>query len=393
MSASTIKSIINTSAREVKRMTSRPIYLFSSVFVMVFCYIFFLTLFREGLPLALPVGIVDMDHSVLSRTFTRNMDATAQTKIVNHYSNYIEAREDMQRGKIYAFIVIKDGFERDVLSNRRPHLTYYINDAYLVAGSLTFKDITLLSELNSAAVQEQVLQAKGTVDRNQILAIVQPIALDSHLLANPWTNYGVYLINVVLPAILQLLVLMLTIFSVGIELKERTSREWLRTSNNSMFAALTGKLLPYTLLFTALGIGGNLVLYKLMHFPMNGSFARFCLATFIFVIAHQAIGIFMIGLLPVLRDGISLGGVFGLLGVTFAGFVFPIEGMPYGVRIFSELFPIRHYFRIYVNEALLAADFRYSLIYYAALLAFLILPLLVYYRLKKAAVYLKYSAK
>jgi ABC-2 type transport system permease protein len=393
MSISVKKSLISTFRRELKRMTGRPFYLFSSVFVMLFCYIFFLTFFNEGLPYSLPTGVVDLDHSYFSRTFIRNVDATAQTKIVKHYRDYTEAREDMQRGKIYAFIVIKPGFEQEVLSNRRPELTYYVNDAYLIAGSLSLKDITLMSELNSGSLQKKVLEARGTVDEKQIMGIIQPIALDTHLLANPWANYGIYLINVLLPGVLQLMVLMLTIFAIGNELKERSGREWLRSANNSMFTALSGKLLPYTVLFTVLGIGGNFILYRYLHFPMNGSLALMCLATFLYVIATQAIGIFIIGLFPVLRDAISLAAFYGLLGFTYAGFTFPIEGMPYGVRIFSALFPIRQYFKIYVNEALYGSDIRYSLIYFAALAAFLVLPVFVYYRLKKAAIYLTYSAK
>jgi ABC-2 type transport system permease protein len=58
--------------------------------------------------------------------------------------------------------------------------------------------------------------------------------------------------------------------------------------------------------------------------------------------------------------------------------------MPRGAQIFAGLFPIRYYFRIYVNEALNGADIRYSLIYFAAMAAFLILPFLVYLRLAKA---------
>ncbi len=381
-----------TFRRELKRMTGRPIYIFSSVFVMFFCYIFFLTFMKEGLPESLPAGIVDLDQSYVSRTFIRNMDASPHMKIVARYTSFNEARSDMQKGKIYAFMIIPKGFYSDVLSYRRPEVTFYVNDGYLIAGSLLLKDMTYLSALGNGYMQKKVLEAKGFSEW-QIMGNIQPIAVDAHLIANPWANYQIYLLNVLLPGVLQIMVLMLTIFSLGMELKERTSRNWLRTANNSMFAAITGKLLPYTILFTILGIGGNFILYKYMHFPMHGSFGWMCVATFIYVLAHQAIGILFIGTVPILRDGISLAALYGLLGFSFAGFTFPIEGMPRNIQIFSEVFPIRHYFKIYINQALNGMDVKYSLIYFAAMLAFLLLPLLVYYRLKKAALYLNYPAK
>lgn len=379
-----IQHLKNVSRREMHRMVSRPIYLFSSVFVMFFCYIFFLTFFAEGLPERLPVGIVDNDNSYVSRTLARNIDAMAQIEIVKQYTTFSEAREDMQRGKIYAIIDVAPGFEADLLSSRQPKITYYVNDAYLIAGSLSFKDLTYISELGTAYVQQRLLQARGVVGDENLMPILQPIAIDTHLIANPYANYGVYLLNVLLPGVLQLLIIMLTIFSIGNEMKEQSTGEWLASGNQSFLAALTGKMLPYTVLFTALGIGGNFILYSYMHFPMNGSLAWMCLATFIYVLAYQAIGIFIIGAFPRMRDAISLAAFYGLLAFTYAGFTFPIEAMPHGAQIFAELFPIRHYFKIYVNEALNGAPINYSFIYFAAMTAFLILPFLVYRRLRKA---------
>jgi len=329
---------------------------------------------------------VDLDNSVLSQTVIRNIDATAQTRIVSHCASYTEAREQMQRGEIYAFVVIPADFEKKLQSGRRPQITFYVNDTYLIPGSLALKDLSFMSQLTSVSVQKNVLEARGIVNYNEQMAILQPVALDSHMVANPWGNYGVYLINMLLPGVLQLVIIMLTIFMLGMELKMHTSREWMQKSGNSVRIALTGKLLPYTILFTLLGIAGNLVLYRFMYFPLHGSLGWMCLATFLYVLANQAIGIFIIGLFPEIRDAISLGAFYGLLGFTFAGFTFPIEAMPSSVQIFAWFFPMRHYFMIYGNIALNGADISYSFLSFVLLSAFLILPFLVLNRFKKAAV-------
>lgn len=373
--------------REWRRMLGRPIYLFSSVFVMIFCYIFFLTFFSEGMPRSMPIGVVDMDQSYVSRTFIRNIDAIPQAKIIHHYVDYNEARDAMQRGQIYAFFVIDRNFERELMSSQQPEFKFYVNQAYMVAGSLTFKELTYVSNMGSAYVQKKMMELRGQeVEESEILALVQPISSDSHMIANPYANYGVYLLNMLLPGIMQMLILLMTVFSIGNEMKQHTTPDLLKTANNSMFAVMLGKLLPYTLLFSILGIGGNLILYKYMHFPMNGSIVWLSLATVIMVLAYQAIGVFFIGLLPSLREAISLVAVYGILGVSFTGFTFPIEAMPRGVQVFQHLHPIRHYFKIYVSEALNGAPIRYSLIYFAAMLAFVILPFIIYKRLKKAII-------
>ncbi len=392
MSTKLYSAFIKTLKRELKRMGSRPIYFLGTVGVMFFCYIFFLSFMKEGQPIRMPIGVVDFDDSSLSHQFLRNLDATQQSEIVMHLNSYTDARKEMQKGKIYAFVVIKDNFEAEVMANRRPKMTFYVNDAYLVAGSLLLKDITYMSELTAGAMKQKVLKAKGMED-SRIMGIIQPISLDTHLIGNPWANYGVYLLNVLLPGVLQIMILMLTVFAIGIEMKEKTSRLWLRTADNSMFAALMGKLMPYTIIFTILGIVGNILLYWYMGYPMNSHIGWMFLTTFLYVMAYQAVGTLIIGITPVLRDGVTLAAFYGLLGFTYAGFTFPIEQLPYVAQIFSELFPIRHYFKVYVNQALNGLSIGYSVDYLIALLVFTISPLFVYIRLKKAAIYQNFPTK
>ena len=371
--------------REWKRILGRPIYLFSSVFVMIFCYIFFLSIFNDGMPRSLPIGVVDLDHSYVSRTFVRNMDAVPNVHVVKQYVDYGEARDAMQRGDIYAFYTLDKGFGRKLMSSQQPDFSFYVNEAYIVAGSLTYKELIYMSNLGIAFVQKKMLELRGeeVIDK-EILATVQPISNDSHMIANPYVNYGVYLLNMLLPGIMQMLILLMTVFTIGFEMKMNTTSNLMGTANKSMLAALLGKLLPYTLLFSILGIGGNLVLYKFMHFPMNGSLLRYSFSTVLFVMAYQAIGVMFIGLLPSLREALSLVAVYAILGVSFTGFTFPIEAMPRGVQVFQHLFPTRYYFKIYVAEALNGAPIRYSLIYFAVMAAFMLLPFLTYKRLRNA---------
>ena len=366
-------------------MVSRPIYFISTVIIMTFTYVFFLTFFNEGQPNKMPISVVDLDNSSLSRQFTRNLGTMQHSNIVRRLNSHKEAREEVQRGNIYAFVEIKRDFAKEAVSNRRPIITFYVNDGYLIAGSLISRDITYMSAATSIGMQQKILRAKG-VEENRIMGILQPIVLDTHLIGNPWANYGTYLLNVILPGILQLMVLMMTVFPIGVEYKERTSREWLANSNNSFFAALTGKLIPYTIIFTLLGIIGNMLLFRYMHYPLNSTIGWMFLATFMLVVATQAVGVIFIGITPVLRDGVTFAGVFGMLGVTFAGSTFPIEQMPTGTRIFSDFFPIHHYFEIYVNQALNGVGIHYSYIYFIFLLSFSVLPLIVFNRLKKAAI-------
>ena len=137
--------------RECRRLVSRPLYLFCMVIAPLFCYIFFTTLMDSGLPTNLPVGAVDMDQSATSRNLIRNLDAFGQTGVVAHYGSIADARIAVQEGKIYGFFYIPKGLSADAQSQRQPKISFYTNNSYLIAGSLLFKDMKMMSELAAGA--------------------------------------------------------------------------------------------------------------------------------------------------------------------------------------------------------------------------------------------------
>ena len=387
-----IKDFRSVFKRELVHMFTRPIYLFSTVFVMVFCSIFFLSLLKEGLPQKLPIGIIDHDESSISRRFKREIDATQAVEVVACYPTFQEARDALQRGEIYGLLDIPENMYADILANRRPHVGIYVNSAYLVAGTLSYRELMTMANLASAAVQREVLRAHGMND-NDIMGLIQPIVMDLHQISNPASNYGVYLLNILLPGILELMILMITIFSIGIELKTRTTHEWLDSAHGSMFAAISGKMTPYTILFVILGMGCNILLFKFMHYPMAGSIWWMMLGTVLFVLAVQAMGVFIIGLFPVLREATCMAALIGLLAFSLAGFTYPVEAMHPMIQGFAGLFPLRHYFLIYVQEAMLGNSIQGWWLSGLKLLIFLFLPMLIYRRLEKAMIYENFPVK
>lgn len=379
----------NVMKRECQRLVSRPLYLFGMVVAPLFCYVFFTTLMGSGLPTDMPVGIVDQDQTSTTRQLSRTLDAFQQSKIVARYPTFNEAREAMQRREIYGFYYIPEGTTAQAQAQRRPTVSFYTNNTLLIAGSLLFKDMKTMSELASGAVVQATLLAKGATEE-QAMAFLQPIVIDTHPLQNPWLNYSVYLNNTFAPGVLMLLIFMVTVFSIGVEIKERTARQWLRMGHNSIWISLAGKLLPHTAVFFLMGILYNVYLYGFLHFPCHSGIGPMLLATLCLVLASQGMGILMIGVLPTLRLGLSFASLWGVLSFSMCGLSFPLMGMHPTLQALANLFPLRHYFLIYVDQALNGYPMIYSWANYVALLLFMLLPFLVAPRLKGALIYYKY---
>lgn len=363
-------------------MFARPLYLFASVGVMVLSTFFFLTLMQKGGAEEIPIAVVDKDGTSISRRLCHELQATPAVDIQIVTTSYPEARRAMQQGKIYGILVINNGFYSDLVAFRRPQVDLYVNNAYTVGGNTAYKQLLTIVNLTSGAFQREVLRKKGMPD-DLIMKRIQPIAIDAHMVANPYGNYSIYLVSTILPGILGLICLMLTIFAIGYEMKMQTSSAWLSTAGGNYTVAMIGKLTPYTVIYLILGIGCHLILFRYAGFPVYGSHVRLLSGMVLFIFAMEAMGIFMIGCLPRLRDALSIGALYSMLGFSLSGFTYPVSSMLPPVQALSNIEPLRHYYRIYVNEALMAAPVECSMPPALALCAFLLAALLISPRLRK----------
>ncbi len=384
-----MKAFLKVMRREERRIRREPVYLLGSVGVMLVSCIFYLTFFSAGMPENLPIGVLDNDNSSLSRNFCRQLDATQLGKVV-YFDDFASARDAMQEGRVASLCVIPQNMSTEVSANRRPTFTYYVNSLYLIAGALSYKDVLTMVTLTGGAVQREVLRAKG-YSEGAIMGLIQPITIDEHKIGNAHTHYGVYLNNIILPGLLALSLIFVIIYALGSELRYGTSKELMETADGSFAAALLGKLTPYTLLYILMGLGLDLLMFGLCHYPIAGSLPLMMLTMVVFVLSCEAVAVAIIGLLPTLRFALSLAALYTILAFSFSGFTFPVEAMPAALQGVSVLFPLRFYYLIYVQEALFATGFGSWWPYLVYMLLFLVGPLCVAGRLKKAYVNQNYE--
>lgn len=377
--------------RELDCYSRRPLFLFCMFLAPVLCVVFFTTLMDKGLPTELPAGIVDEDNTNISRTIVRTIDALQETDIIQSYPSFSEARSAMQRGEIFAFFHIPAGTTEKAISNRQPKIAFYTDEAYFVPGSMLMKDLRTASELSGLALTRETLYAKGATE-DGAMAIIQPITLDTHPIGNPTLDYGVYLNNILVPGIFILLIMLSTTYTIGMEWKSGTQRELYSMAGNSSAIALAGKLLPQTILFTLMFVFCDMYFYRIMQYPCNSGIVPMMLLGLITVLASQAFGVFLFGLfIGQLRLSMCLCSLWGILSFSLAGFTYPVMAMDPVLRGMAWLFPLRHYYLIYVNQALNGYSIIYVWSSVAALVCFTVLPLLVFPRYRAA--FLKYRYK
>ena len=377
------RNFVNTLKREVKKLSERRLYFFSMIVVPLFVLFFLTYLMRDGLPTEIPTAIVDMDITVETRVVKRNLIASQEVRIVKELANFNEAMGAMRRGEIYGFFMIPQNYTRDILAGRKSQISYYTNSTFYIPGSLLYKGMKTNSTLASAATVKAYLVSAGA-SGSDVVGLLQPVQLNTNTLGNPWINYSVYISNSFVPSAFALMILLVTAFSICSEEKRGTSIDWLRKSGDSMLVALAGKLLPQTVIFSAVGLFIQAYMYGFLHYPLNCSLWIMICAMLLFIVSNQALATFVCGLLPNMRLALSVCSLLGVLTFSLGAFSFPLESMYGSIAIFSYIIPSRCYFLIYADQALNGFGIYYSRFYFAALLAFWLLPFTVILRMKKA---------
>lgn len=391
--------MIKVFVRELRRLATTPIYWLNMIIGPVFCVVFFTTMMDTGLPHDMPVGLVDADNTATTRNLARNLDAFQNCSITERYASVTDARRAMQHGDIYAFYYIPRGTTHSMQRQESPTVSFYMNSQFFVAGSLTYKDMRMMSELLSGAATRTVLRARGVTD-GQATPYLQPIVIDSHPIHNPSLNYSVYLSNIIVPGLLGLFILFVTVFGIGSEIKEDTTDDLLATAafsgswskEQTAFKALFGKLFAQGLVFMLVGSMIMFYFYGYQHFPCYCGIPTMVFVMALFILACQGLGVLMICALPTPRMGLSFASLWGVLSFSICGMSFPVMAMPAWVQGLTFLFPLRHYYMLYVNCALDGYPILNAWPYVLALVLFALLPLCFYVRFGRIMREVAYSA-
>ena len=324
---------MNVLLREWRRMTSRRIYLGAAVVLPLFLLFFMATIFGNGQMRHLPIGIVDGDNTATSRDIVRNIGAVPTFDVVAHYADDAEARAAVRRREVYGYLAIPPRFEEDMMRGTDATLCYYYHYALLaVGGEVMIAFETALIPVRMAPIVGEALML-GDTEAN-IETFLLPMTSDDHALYNPSLDYAEYLAVPIFYIMLQILVLLVTLYAVGSDKLSAFGRWPL---------AMVGKLLPYTLIFVAEAMLANVVFFHWEHIPMVGDMGLLALTTVLFIVATQSVAVILYTLFPVLSLVISVVSMVGSLGATLSGLTFPLSAMSPVVQYAAKLFPVRHF--------------------------------------------------
>jgi ABC-2 type transport system permease protein len=370
-----IKSpLLTVFIREVEHILHNPAYRFMLLTGPLIAIIILYFIFQKGVVKEIPVAVVNQDQSSLSVKIENNLNAASEVSIVLRAPDMFQAKSAMERSEVEAVILIPEGTEKAVLAGIEAPVPIFINGSNVLKAGLLQRSILSTIKTISGGIQLKKLMATGLTTEQAMDRIV-PVKVNQHVLFNPFINYNFFLNSALMHLMLFLFVLLSSIYSLGIELKRGTGHELLMCSNDSVRLAVLGKLAPFTIIYAGFAMLIDLVTYKMLGAPLNGSLTLLFAGQIVSIISCQLMGIIFVGSTNNLRLALSIGCGYSMVGMTLCGLTFPLEGMPAVAKSFTLIFPLTWWEKIYIAQSLYDGPVKNSLVYICCLLIFQVFSL------------------
>lgn len=292
------------------------------------------------------LGLVDDDHSSVSRLLSQQLDNTQMVSILP-MASLQSAEQEMYRGNIQGYLYLEKGMERKIYSLQQSHAVLAVNAARFLPSSDLLGSVTQICLTVGAGVRLQYLEKSGGLTSEMATEQVMPLQLDYRPLYNERSSYGAFLLPGLLALILQQTLLIGLSESVSGERKTNRVGAWMELAGNNAFVALWGKGLFYLLLFGAYAFFFMNVNFQILHLPIRGSGVALsillCLFLCTLIPMAQWIGSFFRSQL--LNMQFMAFSTYPIFLVT--GYSWPFESLPLPLQWFSNLLPTTPFLKVY----------------------------------------------
>ena len=281
--------------------------------------------YRSQVASHLPVAVVDLDLSPMSRGLVRNTLAVRALDVVELGNSFSAARASLEDAKVQAIMVIQPDFQRDILRGRQGQVALFGNGALLAHGSAALGGFS--DALGAFAQDAAVVQARfAGAGTGPVLKLVR------RPLFNTREGYG----STVVPAVAILIVQQTLLMGIGLvigTMQARSGRLTMPPTRLLGMSAAFGVLGTLSLLYFAGFV------FWLQDYPRAGDLTGLGVTTLLFVGAVVAMGLVAASFYRTRERAFQLIALLSLPMFFLAGVSWPVSAFPTPLAWLAKLLP------------------------------------------------------
>ncbi|UJF17558.1 ABC transporter permease [Vibrio sp. SS-MA-C1-2] len=327
----------------------------------ILLFVLIAAIFQASFARDLPIGVVDLDHSELSRALTRQYDMSPTLEVTQSFSSVKEGVDAMRNSQIYGLVVLPFQMEKEALEGLSPEVTGFYNSQFILMGKLVNSALQTAHGTFDAGVGVLKNLALGESAIPLAFAKAVPVQSQISALYNSSTDYAQFLVSAAIPATWQIIIVISMILSLITQHRSRQYdfsdqpnnqfhglHQWM---NGQPIAALVIKSLVLQIPMMLLGLGFLFYFYIWLGWPMHGSWAILIISQWLMVLACQAMGAFFYFVAMEPARAFSVAAAYTAPSFAFIGITFPATDMPSLGLFWRSILPVSHYIKMQVVES------------------------------------------
>jgi ABC-2 type transport system permease protein len=279
------------------------------------------------------IAVLDQSNDPATVAITQEIEASRYFEVTGYLHTYADIQRTFRQGKIRLVLVFPPGFREDLLHTNHAQIE-------LIADASDPNTANTLTNYAMAVIHDYQLSL------NQGEDLPYQINAQTRMLYNPELKGAYNFVPGVMAMVLMLVCAMMTSISIVRE-KEMGTMEVILVSPLQPFRIILAKTVPY-LLVSMLNIASILLLsVYVLGVPIAGNLWLLSAESMLFTITSLSIGLLISTGAKTQQAAmfISIMGLF-LPTLLFSGFMFPVENMPFPLRVISNIVPAKWYYTI-----------------------------------------------
>ena len=300
-----------------------------------------------------------MDRTVTSRTIINSLNSTQKVEIINELDDYAEAIDRVNSMEINGFLFIPHNFERDLKKLKGADLPVFLNTTRFLPSNDINKSITKTILMAGAGIRLKYFQATEEITSKLAMTQVMPLMPNVHLLYNPTSNYGDFLLAGLFLLILHQTLLIGFGESIALTRKKGELKNLYKRSGKNIFAMINAKGSFYFLLFSSTTLFFYTVVFQVFQISFKGDAWLVSLFTFFFLLS---VIYFTIFLASFFKTQTGLMEVFAFSSYPIflvSGYSWPLDSLPNVLQWLAKLVPLTPYYHAILRITRMGAEFRH----------------------------------
>lgn len=336
-----IKRLLKVAFAEWKLMYTDPAAVLLLAVAGVLYAFYYPTPYINQTVSKVPVAVVDLDNTAMSRELTRMATAAQQIEVKAVYADRRQAEESMSRDEIYGFMVIPEDMEKNIRNHEQVSVNIFTHGAYVMLhGAIGTAFSTCALTLGATNKVKQIALGKQ-VPSAKAIAMRDPIPISIQTLYNSSGSYSNYVVPSVLVVILQQS-LIIGICVLGGSRAHRRFRKKFRDSpveNETVLCRYFGRSLAYFLHYCSFILFYHCIVYNLFDFPRRGEVLPMVVFSIVFLASTINLGMVVSQVFLRRESSMQLFLYLSIPILFLANFSWPSYLMPHWMTALSYILP------------------------------------------------------